>query len=171
VVSTAEPNRRARLRISRYKPKNIICQARQSFEHLNFRNLTLFRISIFVFRVYASHGQRNMSYSSLIMFPKSRSLKPDPWPLLLPSALTLLCSYTLVPLRLLSPDPRPLYPDHWPVMQNKPNLLKAQINVSSFITKDYENVHLLGRRKTKPNQTQRSLVKPQKNLRKNVNSL
>ena len=39
-------------------------------------------------------------------------------------------------------------------MQNKPNLLNAQINVSSFITKDYENVHLLGRRKNKPNQTQ-----------------
>jgi len=39
-------------------------------------------------------------------------------------------------------------------MQNKPNLLNAQINVSSFTTKDYENVHLLGRRKNKPNQTQ-----------------
>ena len=39
-------------------------------------------------------------------------------------------------------------------MQNKPNLLNAQINVSSFITKDYENGHLLGRRKNKPNQTQ-----------------
>jgi len=39
-------------------------------------------------------------------------------------------------------------------MQNKPNLLNAQMNVSSFITKDYENVHLRGRRKNKPNQTQ-----------------
>ena len=39
-------------------------------------------------------------------------------------------------------------------MQNKPNLLNAQINVSSFITKDYENARLLGRRKNKPNQTQ-----------------
>ena len=39
-------------------------------------------------------------------------------------------------------------------MQNKPNLLNTQINVSSFITKDYENVHLLGRRKNKPKQTQ-----------------
>ena len=39
-------------------------------------------------------------------------------------------------------------------MQNKPNLPDAQMNVSSVITKDYENVHLLGRRKNKPNQTQ-----------------
>ncbi len=39
-------------------------------------------------------------------------------------------------------------------MQNKPNLLNAQINISSFITKDYENAHLLGREKNKPNQTQ-----------------
>jgi len=39
-------------------------------------------------------------------------------------------------------------------MQNKPNLLNAQINVSSFITKDYENVHLLGHRKNKAKQTQ-----------------
>ena len=39
-------------------------------------------------------------------------------------------------------------------MQNKPNLLNAQINVSSIFTKDYENVHLLGRRKNKANQTQ-----------------
>jgi hypothetical protein len=39
-------------------------------------------------------------------------------------------------------------------MQNKPNLLDAQINVSSFITKDYENVHLLGRRRNKAKQNQ-----------------
>jgi len=39
-------------------------------------------------------------------------------------------------------------------MQNKANLLDAQINVSSFITKDYENVHLLERRKNKAKQTQ-----------------
>jgi len=43
-------------------------------------------------------------------------------------------------------------------MQNKPNLLTARINVTSFITKDYENVHLLGHRKnkakTKPKQSQ-----------------
>ena len=39
-------------------------------------------------------------------------------------------------------------------MQNKPNFLDAQINVTSFIAKDYENVHLLGPRKTKPIQSQ-----------------
>ena len=36
-------------------------------------------------------------------------------------------------------------------MQNKPNLPNAQMNVTSSITKDYENVHLLGREKNKPN--------------------
>ncbi len=36
-------------------------------------------------------------------------------------------------------------------MQNKPNLLNAQMNVSSFITKDYENIHPLGRHKNKAN--------------------
>jgi len=36
-------------------------------------------------------------------------------------------------------------------MQNKPNLLEMPMNISSFITVDYENVHLLGRRKNKPN--------------------
>ncbi len=39
-------------------------------------------------------------------------------------------------------------------MQNKPNLLDAQMNVSTVLTRDYENVHLLARRKNKPNQTQ-----------------
>jgi len=28
------------------------------------------------------------------------------------------------------------------IMQNKPNLLNAQMNVTSFYTKDYENEHL-----------------------------
>ena len=37
------------------------------------------------------------------------------------------------------------------IMQNKPNLLNAKVNVSLFITNDYENMHLLGRRKNKPN--------------------
>ncbi len=32
---------------------------------------------------------------------------------------------------------------------NKPNLPDAQMNVTSFITKDYENIHLLGRHKNK----------------------
>jgi len=38
--------------------------------------------------------------------------------------------------------------------QNKPNLLNAQMNVSSVITKYYENACLRGREKNKPNQTQ-----------------
>ena len=37
--------------------------------------------------------------------------------------------------------------------QNKPNLLNAQINVSSVLTKDYENVPLRRRAEFKPNQT------------------
>jgi len=40
------------------------------------------------------------------------------------------------------------------IMQNKPNLPETQMNVSSFITKDYENFHLLGHRKNKAKQTQ-----------------
>jgi len=35
-------------------------------------------------------------------------------------------------------------------IQNKPNLQKAQINVNSVLTKDYENVHLHRRAKTNP---------------------
>ena len=45
----------------------------------------------------------------------------------------------------------PAYQSIMTNMQNKPNFLNAQINVSSFVTKDYENVHLLGRRKNKAN--------------------
>jgi len=39
-------------------------------------------------------------------------------------------------------------------MQNKPNLLNAQMNVNTVITKYYENERLLGRRKNKAKQTQ-----------------
>ena len=39
-------------------------------------------------------------------------------------------------------------------MQNKPNLLNAQMNVSPFETKDYENKRLADMAKTKPIQTQ-----------------
>ncbi len=39
-------------------------------------------------------------------------------------------------------------------MQNKPNLLDAQMNVSKVLTKDYGNFRLYGRRENKPNQTQ-----------------
>ena len=38
--------------------------------------------------------------------------------------------------------------------QYKPNLLNAQMNVTSFLTKDYENVPLRRRGENKPNQTQ-----------------
>jgi hypothetical protein len=36
-------------------------------------------------------------------------------------------------------------------MQNKPNLLDAQMNVSSVLTKDYENIPLRRRGQNKPN--------------------
>ena len=39
-------------------------------------------------------------------------------------------------------------------MQNKPNLLDAQMNVSSALTKYYENEHLRRRGENKPNQSQ-----------------
>ncbi len=39
-------------------------------------------------------------------------------------------------------------------MQNKPNLLDAQMNVTSALTKDYENKPLYGHGQNKPNQTQ-----------------
>ena len=35
-------------------------------------------------------------------------------------------------------------------MQNKANLLEAKMNISSVITKDYENIHLLEPSKNKP---------------------
>jgi len=38
--------------------------------------------------------------------------------------------------------------------QNKPNFRKARMNVSSVLTKDYENNHAFGLRENKPNQTQ-----------------
>jgi len=40
------------------------------------------------------------------------------------------------------------------IMQNKPNLLNAQMNVSSVLTKDYENKRLRRCVKTNPIQTQ-----------------
>ena len=39
-------------------------------------------------------------------------------------------------------------------MQNKPNLLNAQMNVCSVLTKDYGNIRLHRRPKTNPKQTQ-----------------
>jgi len=39
-------------------------------------------------------------------------------------------------------------------MQNKPNLLNAQINVSSVLTKDYENDNAFRFYENKPKQTQ-----------------
>jgi len=40
------------------------------------------------------------------------------------------------------------------IMQNKANLLDAQMNISSVLTKDYENERPCRRRENKPNQTQ-----------------
>jgi len=37
------------------------------------------------------------------------------------------------------------------IMQNKPNLLNAQMNVNKVLTKDYESQTLGGRGKNKPN--------------------
>jgi hypothetical protein len=39
-------------------------------------------------------------------------------------------------------------------MQNKPNFSRAEMNVTAFITKDYENLRLFRHGKNKPNQTQ-----------------
>jgi len=41
-------------------------------------------------------------------------------------------------------------------MQNKPNLLNAQMNISSVLTKDYENEPLRRRGENKPNFIRRS---------------
>jgi len=38
-------------------------------------------------------------------------------------------------------------------IQNKPNLLNAQININKVLTKDYENQRLCTRTENKPNQT------------------
>ena len=48
------------------------------------------------------------------------------------------------------------------IMQNKPNLLNAQMFVSDYITNDYENLRLYRRCKNKPNQTQFWLCNSQK---------
>jgi hypothetical protein len=45
-------------------------------------------------------------------------------------------------------------------MQNKPNFLDAQMNVSSFITKDYESKQRL---RTSPKQTQSNPISKAKN--------
>jgi len=36
-------------------------------------------------------------------------------------------------------------------MQNKPNFLNTQMNIKPLMTKHYDNFHLLGRCKNKPN--------------------
>ena len=43
-------------------------------------------------------------------------------------------------------------------MQNKPNLLNAQMNVSSVLTKYYENERLRRRGENKPNQTRSEFI-------------
>jgi hypothetical protein len=44
------------------------------------------------------------------------------------------------------------------IMQNKPNFLNTQRNVTSIIKKVYRDIHLLGRRKNKPNSNPISLT-------------
>ncbi len=39
-------------------------------------------------------------------------------------------------------------------MQNKPNLLSAEMNINSALTKDYENIPPIRKCQNKPNQTQ-----------------
>jgi len=46
-------------------------------------------------------------------------------------------------------------------MQNKPNFLDAQMNVTSFYTKDYENKRLCRCVKTNPIQTQSNPIQSQ----------
>ena len=41
-----------------------------------------------------------------------------------------------------------------PIMQNKPNFRKAKMNITSIVTKDYENQPLRRLPENKPNQTQ-----------------
>jgi len=45
-------------------------------------------------------------------------------------------------------------------MQNEPNLLETQMNVSSFKTKHYANFHPLDRQKNEPNLQRRRRIKP-----------
>ena len=45
-------------------------------------------------------------------------------------------------------------------MQNKPNLLNVQLNLSLVLTGDYENKRLYGNFKNKPKQTQFKAKKP-----------
>jgi len=53
--------------------------------------------------------------------------------------------------RLSSPACQPIMTS---IMQNKPNLLNAQMNVNKVLTKDYENERLRRLGENKPNQTQ-----------------
>ena len=61
------------------------------------------------------------------------------------------CAIGILPNRLSSPACQPIMTL---IMQNKPNLPDAQMNVTSTVTKDYENARLRGRETNKPNQTQ-----------------
>ena len=51
-------------------------------------------------------------------------------------------------------------------LQNKPNLLLAQMNVSAVLTTDCGNVQPCGHRQIKPNQTQSASSKVTKNAKK-----
>ncbi len=57
-----------------------------------------------------------------------------------------------------TPNKPPIRPrlstNYDPIITNKANLLNAQMNVSTILTKEYENQRLHGRGENKPNQTQ-----------------
>ena len=61
--------------------------------------------------------------------------------------------FTFSTLNFKLPSSRTLYKSAL-FMQNKPNLLETEMNVSSVLTKHYENQPLCERRQNKPNQTQ-----------------
>jgi len=70
-------------------------------------------------------------------------------------AFFLLTFYFLKPINFRSPRGEQSKINQFEsIMQNKPNFRKAQMNVTSLYTKDYENKRLADAAKTKPIQTQ-----------------
>ncbi|MHC4545212.1 MAG: hypothetical protein ACYSYL_11930, partial [Planctomycetota bacterium] len=64
-----------------------------------------------------------------------------------PFALMFLCSYALVAIRSTNSYVR----KNQPFLTNKPNFQKSQMNVSSFITGDYDKMDTWSSGKNKPN--------------------
>ena len=57
-------------------------------------------------------------------------------------------------LRTTNYELRTSFNQNWTIMQNKPNLLDAQMDVSSVLTKDYENIANWTLGENKPKQSQ-----------------